>query len=158
MVNSKKITKVEEDLLQKLGEVTEDLQRTRADFENYRKRTEAEKQSARSYGQAETASKLLPIIDDIERAIAHQPAELVGNAWADGIATLAKNLDKILSEIGITKIIATPGTPFNPDIHNAIHFNEESDGEQEVIDEELQPGYVLDGQVLREAMVKVKRQ
>jgi len=155
---TKKLTKHEEELLQKLGEVTEDLQRTRADFENYRKRIENEKQQSREYGKAEMAIKLLPVIDDIERAVGHIPAELADNTWVQGIATLTKNLDKTLETIGIKRIPASPGTPFNPDLHHATQFDEDSEGEHEVIAEELQPGYTLDGQVLREAMVKVKRQ
>ena len=63
-------------------ELTSDIQRVRADFENYRKRVESEKQSARDYGQKEMVIKLLPVIDNIERAVGHVPAELADNAWA----------------------------------------------------------------------------
>ncbi len=143
---------------QELAELTADIQRTRADFENYRKRVEVEKQAARDYGQKEMVAKLLPVIDDVERAVQHIPAELADNSWVQGVAGLSKKLDKTLESLSVTRITATPGTPFNPDLHHAVQFDEGSDGDTEVVAEELQPGYLIDGQPLREAMVKVTRQ
>ena len=154
----KKLDERTEDLQQQLGELTLDLQRTRADFENYRKRVEAEKQSAHQMGQAKSVMKLLPVIDTIERAIANVPEELQDNAWAKGVASLGKQLDKQLKEIGLEKIDAKPGTLFNPELHQAIQFDEEAEGDKEVIAEELRAGYILNGAVIRDAMVKVTRQ
>ncbi len=153
MTKHKKI----DDLQHTIDELTLDLQRTRADFENYRKRVEAEKQSAHSMGQAKSVMKLLPVIDTIERAIANVPEELADNAWAKGVAGLGKQLDKQLKEIGLEKIDAKPGTLFNPELHQAVQFDEAADGEKEVIAEELRAGYTLDGTVIRDAMVKVTR-
>lgn len=147
-----------DDLQRTIDELTLDLQRTRADFENYRKRVEAEKQSAHSMGQAKSVMKLLPVIDTIERAIANVPEELADNAWAKGVAGLGKQLDKQLKEIGLEKIDAKPGTSFNPELHQAVQFDEEADGDKEVVAEELRAGYTLDGTVIRDAMVKVTRQ
>ena len=146
-----------DDLQHTIDELTLDLQRTRADFENYRKRVEAEKQSAHSMGQAKSVMKLLPVIDTIERAIANVPEELADNAWAKGVAGLGKQLDKQLKEIGLEKIDAKPGALFNPELHQAVQFDEAADGEKEVIAEELRAGYSLDGAVIRDAMVKVTR-
>ncbi len=153
MTKHKKI----DDLQHTIDELTLDLQRTRADFENYRKRVEAEKQSAHSMGQAKSVMKLLPVIDTIERAIANVPEELADNAWAKGVAGLGKQLDKQLKEIGLEKIDAKPGTLFNPELHQAVQFDEAADGEKEVVAEELRAGYTLDGTVIRDAMVKVTR-
>ena len=155
---TKNKTKKTEDLEQQLGELTLDLQRTRADFENYRKRVEAEKQSAHEMGQAKSVMKLLPVIDTIERAIVNVPDELQDNAWVKGVAGLNKQLDKQLKEIGLEKIDAKPGTLFNPELHQAIQFDEEAEGDKEVIAEELRAGYTLNGVVIRDAMVKVTRQ
>ena len=155
---TKNKTKKTEDLEQQLGELTLDLQRTRADFENYRKRVEAEKQSAHDMGQAKSVTKLLPVIDTIERAIVNVPDELQDNAWVKGVAGLNKQLDKQLKEIGLEKIDAKPGTLFNPELHQAIQFDEEAEGDKEVIAEELRAGYTLNGAVIRDAMVKVTRQ
>ena len=155
---TKNKAKKTEDLEQQLGELTLDLQRTRADFENYRKRVEAEKQSAHQMGQAKSVMKLLPVIDTIERAIANVPEELKDNPWAKGVAGLGKQLDKQLKEIGLEKIDAKPGTPFNPEFHQAVQFDETAEGDKEVIAEELRAGYILNGAVARDAMVKVTRQ
>lgn len=148
--------KKQEDLEQLLGELTLDLQRTRADFENYRKRAETEKAMARANGRVAAISQLLPVIDTIERAIVHVPEELKDNAWASGIVSLSKKLEKSLADLGVKRIDAVPGTPFNPELHEAVQFDE-SDGEHEVIAEELQAGYMLGDDVLRHSMVKVTR-
>lgn len=146
-----------EEFVQRIDELTTDLQRTRADFENYRKRVDAEKQQAREAGQASTILKLLPVIDNIERAISHLPDDLAGNAWAESVVNLVKYLDKSLEGMNLRRIDATPGSPFNPELHEAIQFDEDAEGEHEVISEELQSGYTLNGQPIRPAMVKVTR-
>ncbi len=151
-------SKQPEELEQQLGELTQDLQRTRADFENYRKRVEQEKTAARDAGQASAILKLLPVIDNIERAIAHQPEELKDNKWAQGVGNLVKNLEKSLENLGVSRIDAKTGSSFNPELHEAIQFDENAEGENEVIAAELQAGYLLNGFPIRHAMVKVTRQ
>lgn len=145
------------DYEREIQELTADLQRTRADFENYRKRVEAEKQSARELGASSTILKLLPVIDNIERAITHMPEELQGDKWAQGIAGLVKHLEKSLEGLNLKRIDATPGAEFDPSIHEAIQFDEDAEGDQEVIAEELQAGYMLNGTPIRHAMVKVTK-
>ena len=151
-------SKKQEELEQQLGEVTADLQRTRADFENYRKRVEVEKEMARATGKVQAIMKLLPVIDNIERAIAHTPAELKDNKWAQGVTGLVKNLEKSLEGLDLKRIDASQGAPFNPELHEAIQFDEDAAGEHEVIAEELQPGYMLGNDVIRHSMVKVTKQ
>lgn len=143
---------------QQLGELTLDLQRTRADFENYRKRVDAEKIAAREAGQSSAILKLLPVIDNIERAIAYTPEDLKDNKWVQGVSGLVKNLEKSMESLNIARIDAKPGIEFNPELHEAIQFDEEAEGEKEVIAEELQAGYTLNGHPIRHAMVKVTRQ
>lgn len=138
-------------------DLTEDLQRLRADFENYRKRVESEKATVGTLTKAATILKLLPVIDNIERATHHIPAELAENQWAKGVASLVKSLEKSLAELGLTRIEATAGTPFDPNRHEAIVM-EEGEGDHEVVSEELRAGYVLGDQVIRPSMVKVKHQ
>lgn len=151
-------SKKQEELEQKAKELTLDLQRTRADFENYRKRVELEKTAAREAGQAAAILKLLPAIDNIERAIAHVPDELHDNKWAQSVVGLTKQLDKSLEGLNLTRIDAAKGNVFNPELHEAIQFDDEAEGEQEIIAEELQAGYLLNGSPIRHAMVKVTRQ
>ncbi len=151
-------SKAEEALEQQVGELTLDLQRTRADFENYRKRVDAEKVAARESGQASAILKLLPVIDNIERAIAYTPEELKDNKWVQSVAGLVKHLEKSLEGLNLARIDANPGTIFDPELHEAIQFDEDATGEKEVIAEELQAGYTLNGHVIRHAMVKVTKQ
>ncbi|MBC7512310.1 nucleotide exchange factor GrpE [Candidatus Saccharibacteria bacterium] len=150
-------SKKQEELEQQLSDLTLDVQRTRADFENYRKRVEQEKDMARASGRAGAVMKLLPVVDNIERAIAHLPDELQDNAWAQSVGNLTKSIDKSLSDMGVERIIATPGSAFDPDMHDAVQFNEDAEGDHEIIAEELQPGYKVDGIVMRPSMVKVTR-
>ena len=138
--------------------LTLDLQRTRADFENYRKRVDTEKQAAREAGQSSAVLKLLPVIDNIDRAIAYTPEDLKDNKWVQGVAGLVKHLEKSLEGLSVSRIDAKPGTEFNPEFHEAIQFDEDAEGDKEVIADELQAGYLLNGRVIRHAMVKVTRQ
>jgi molecular chaperone GrpE len=157
MAEKAKKTKKEFELETKLNELTQDLQRTRADFENFRKRAEIDKSAARQFGQSSAILKLLPVIDNIERAITYIPEEIQDNAWVKGVSGLVKNLEKSLENLEIKRIDATPGSHFNPDLHDAVQFDEEAEGEHEVIAEELQAGYTLAGRPIRHAMVKVTR-
>lgn len=158
MTDKSKKTKKELQFEAQLAELTADLQRTRADFENYRKRVEIEKSAARDHGKSGVIMQLVPIVDTIERAVAHMPVELADNKWAQGIAGLAKSLEKSLDNLGIKRIEAKPGTEFNPELHEAVQFDEEAVGEKEVITEELQAGYTLNSHPIRHAIVKVTRE
>lgn len=151
-------SKKQDELEQQVADLTLDLQRTRADFENYRKRVEAEKEMARGSGRAGAIMKLLPVVDNIERALSHLPEDLKDHAWALSVVKLTKNLEKSLADMGIERIAASTGDTFNPDLHDAVQFDDAAEGEQEVIAAELQPGYKVDGIVMRPAMVKVTRQ
>jgi molecular chaperone GrpE len=130
----------------KLAEVTGDLQRARADFENYRKQSERQKTA---YGESirfATVKKFLPILDDISRAISAYPE----------LKPLGKSLNKTIESLGLAEINSQPGVEFNHDLHEAVSV-EEAGGDKETIAETLRPGYALDGQVLRPAMVKVRK-
>lgn len=148
---------LDNELQQQIDELTADLQRMRADFENYRKRTDAEKQAARDDGETRAVTKLLPVVDTIERAVAHIPKDIADHQWVKGVAGLVKQLEKSLDALHLKKIDASHGTVFDPELHQAIQFDEEAEGENEVIAEELQPGYTRNGSPIRHAMVKVTR-
>lgn len=148
----------DKELQKQIDELTADLQRTRADFENYVRRSDQDKQAAREAGEAATILKLLPVIDNIERAIGYLPKDIAEHPWAQGVVGLVKNLDKSLAGLGLERIDAKVGTEFNPDLHDAIQVDEDASGEREVIAEELQPGYLLRGRPIRHAMVKVTRE
>ncbi len=142
---------------QQLIELTADIQRLRADFENYRKRIETEKQIAREQGETAAIAKLLPIIDTIDRAVAHTPDDVSQHPWVLGIKGLIKQLDTMLSSLDVNRIEAYEGVHFNPEIHQAVQFDEDSEGDIEVVTEELQAGYLHKGRPMRPAMVRAGR-
>jgi molecular chaperone GrpE len=152
-----KPSKKELELQAKIDELTADLQRQRADFENYRKRIDIDKANLTELTKAATIMKLLPIVDTIDRAVAHTPAELADNKWVQGVTSLARNLEKALNELGLARVDAAPGTPFDPNMHEAVMVDE-AEGEHEIVAEELRAGYKLGEQVIRPSMVKVTRQ
>lgn len=127
----------------KIAELTNDLQRTRADFENYRKQVEAQREAAKKMSEFATVYKILPVLDDIDRAVESY----------EELNPLSKSLAKSLKELGLSKIEL--GEEFDPELAEAVMA--EGDGEKEVIAEVLRPGYYYREEVLRPAMVKVKK-
>lgn len=130
---------------EKVVELTNDLQRTRADFENFRKQVENQKENEKKATRLATVYKMLPLLDDLDRAI---------GAYAE-LKPLEKSLAKTLESLELKKIDSSVGVEFNPDLFEAVMV--EGDGEKEVVAETLRPGYYYGGEVLRPAMVKVKR-
>ncbi len=130
----------------KIAELTNDLQRTRADFENYRRQVEQQKLQYGNVVKNTTIMKFLPLLDDLDRAIAANEA----------LQPLAKNLEKTMNELKLERVESAAGTPFNPDMHEAVMV--EGDGEKELIAETLRAGYRYEGELIRPAMVKVTRQ
>ncbi len=144
-----------EELEKKIEELTNDLIRTRADFENYRKRVESEKEQAKVVAKSAIISKLLPIIDDIELAISYAPENLKDNPWVKGVNKLSLKLETSLSNLGVKTIDAKSNTTFDPKLHDAISMDDSSEGEEEIILEELRKGYLYNDAVIRPSMVKV---
>lgn len=144
-----------EELEKKIEELTNDLIRTRADFENYRKRVESEKEQAKVVAKSAIISKLLPIIDDIELAISYAPENLKDNPWVKGVNKLSLKLETSLSNLGVKTIDAKNNTTFDPKLHDAISMDDSSEGEEEIILEELRKGYLYNDTVIRPSMVKV---
>ncbi len=128
-----------------INELTADLQRTRADFENFRKQVEIQKENEKKATKLATVYKVLPLLDDLDRAISSY----------EELGPLLKSLEKTLKDLELAKISSEEGAEFNPDLHDAIMV--EGEGEKEVIAETLRPGYYYEGEVLRPAMVKVRK-
>lgn len=142
------------DLGAKVDELTADLQRVQADFINFRRRSDEERSSFMDLAKQDTILQLLPMLDNIDRALRHLPENLKDDPWAMGVSQIAKQVDDTIRSMGVTRIEAV-GQPFDPHLHEAISA-EEGEGEEVVI-EELQPGYKLGDRVIRHAMVKVGR-
>ena len=143
-------------LQQQLEDLTAALQRERADATNLRRRYEEQIASLQTLAKASVVRDLLPIIDNFERALKHVPKELANNDYVKGIQSIAKQFEQTLEQLGVHRI-KTVGQPFNPHLHEAVSM-EDGDGDQEMVCEELQPGYQMGNEVLRHAMVRVKLQ
>lgn len=137
---------------QQIEELTDQLKRNMAEFDNFRKRTEKEKSAMYEIGAKDVIEKILPVIDNFERGLKSVPEG--GDAFAEGMNMIYKQLLKTLEDLGVKPIEAV-GQPFDPNFHNAVmHIEDESFGEN-VIAEEFQKGYLYRDSVVRHSMVKV---
>ena len=137
-----------------IADLTDKLKRSMAEFDNFRKRSEKEKATMFDMGARSIAEKILPIVDNFERAMVAAPKEGDGKAFADGITMIYNQLKKTLEDLGV-KPIDCVGQAFDPNFHNAVmHIEDESLGEN-VVAEELLKGYMYKDSVLRHSMVKV---
>ncbi len=130
-------------------------QRAEADLANYRRRAEQERAELLRYGNATLIRKILPVLDDFERAISAIPEGAASEGWLEGIKLIDRKLRTVLEQEGVTPVEAL-GQVFDPHVHEAV-MREESEGNTDVVVEEFQKGYRLHDRVLRPAMVKVGR-
>lgn len=138
-------------LKEELEKAQDQLLRTAAEFDNYKKRTDRERASVAEYAKCEVIKKLLPILDNIDRAGA---ADNTGDEYIKGIEMIVKQFASLAETLGIEEI-AKEGDNFDPNLHEAVmHIEDETLGEN-VIAEVLQKGYKLGDTVIRAAMVKV---
>jgi molecular chaperone GrpE len=142
------------DLEQQIAELTEALQRERADSVNLRRRVEEDRGKLADFHKAMVVRALLPALDNLERALKHAPKDLKDHEYVKGVQGVVKQFEKALEDLGV-KRIETVGKEFDPKYHEAVSM-EDGDGDVEVICEELQPGYLLGGEVIRHAFVKVR--
>ncbi len=126
-------------------------QRAEADFQNYKRRVEQERSESRRFASAALIINVLPILDDLERALGSLDARLAGLTWFEGIALIHRKLLVLLDNAGVTPIQAE-GQQFDPSIHEAVTH---ADGEEGKVLAEVQRGYKLHDRVLRPAMVVV---
>ena len=126
-------------------------QRSAADFANFKRRTEQERSEAAKMAGAMAIMKLLPAVDDLERALASLPKDLAGLTWVDGIGLIYRKMMGALESEGVQPIEAL-NQRFDPQLHEAVMSGP---GEENVVVAELQRGYTLHGAVIRPAMVKV---
>jgi len=138
------------------AEYLEGWQRTQAEFANYKKRNEQERQELLKLANATLIAKLLPIMDDFERAFQTLPRSLARLTWIDGIALIHRRLQAILEAEGLT-VIETKGQSFDPLLHEAVSYEEVEGYDDGQIIEEVQKGYKLHDRILRPALVRVAR-
>ena len=158
-VEAEETAEAEEDLAAELEAVKTELAekadqylRLQAEFDNFRRRTIKEKEDLRQTANADLLSDLLPVLDNLERALVH--AE--GSPILEGVVMVQKQLLEILDRVGLEKAGAE-GEAFDPKFHDAIMQEEKEGTESGTILEVLQPGYKYHDKLLRAAMVKVAK-
>ncbi len=129
-------------------------QRSLADFINYKRRVEQERADQSRSANTSLIMKLLPVVDDLDRAFAGVPQELRRFTWLDGITLIDRKLRSVLEQEGVAPIEAL-GKDFDPALHEAVMFEEGADPHRGKVVAELQKGYKLHERVIRPTLVKV---
>jgi molecular chaperone GrpE len=127
-----------------------------ADFDNYRKQTEKQLSSKVEASKAEILLKFLNIRDDYLRAlemVSHSKSEAV---IIEGLQGILKNFDNLLNSEGVIEIESV-GTPFDPNIHDAINFTYSDDVPENTVTNEIRKGYMLNNKVLRPTLVEISK-
>jgi molecular chaperone GrpE len=126
-------------------------QRAQADFVNYKRRADQEKEEIGKFANSGLILKLLPFLDDMERAMASAPPELTEDNWVNGIKLIGRKLLTSLESQGVS-VIKAVGESFDPRVHEAVR---QVPGKEGIIIEEMQKGYKLGDKVLRPSQVVV---
>ncbi|GAL21664.1 nucleotide exchange factor GrpE [Vibrio maritimus] len=159
-IQEAKIAQLEAALLSseaKVKEQQDSVLRAKADVENMRRRTEQEIDKARKYALNKFAEELLPVIDNLERAIAAADAENeVVKPIVEGVEMTHKTFVDVVAKFGL-KEINPEGEAFNPEQHQAMSIQESADHEPNTVMFVMQKGYELNGRVIRPAMVMVSK-
>ena len=145
-----------EEMQAEISRVRDQLLRTAADFDNFRKRTRRELDDAHKRGKEELLRELLPVFDNLERAVVHAEQASDAKAVADGVGMVLKQFQDTLGKVGIKRIAAV-GSAFDPSLHEAIQQIETSDHPAGTIVAEVQPGYAMGDRLVRPSMVVVAK-
>ena len=125
--------------------------RLAADYDNFRKRTAKEKEQLYTNGKSDAVEKLLPVYDNLERAL-NQPTE--DAAYKKGVEMTMTQLVSILNGLGV-EIYGQPGDAFDPNIHNAVMHTEDESAQENTITQVFQKGFKMGEKIVRFAMVQV---
>lgn len=139
---------------QQAAEYLDLAQRARAELANYRRRADAERATLTTSANARLLTRILPVLDDFERAFETLPPDLRNLTWIQGVAQIYRKLQLGVEAEGATPIDAV-GKPFDPKVHDAIMQEESYEYAEGVVSAELQRGYMLGDRVLRPTLVKV---
>ncbi len=142
------------DAQQQRQECADALLRTQADFLNYKRRAVQEQREGRAAAQSDLLAMLLPILDDLARALEATPPELDPQPWVQGIYLVARRLKQTLQQLDVRPIGAV-GEPFDPHLHEAIMTEHRADVPAGTVTQVSRPGYTLGERVIRPAQVVV---
>lgn len=135
----------------KAAENLDGWQRSQAEFINYKNRVQRDRELDYASMKGDIIKKVLPVLDDLERALANRPED---SPWASGMELIARKFRNVLEAEGLKRIEAT-GQPFDPNYHEAISSEPNEDIESGHVIEVVQNGYMLGERVIRPAMVRV---
>lgn len=138
-------------LEKELADTKEQLLRITAEYANFRKRSEKEKSETFSFATAKTVGELLPVIDNLERALSNEQEDYEG--LKKGVQMTYDGLMATLEKLGVTAY-GESGEQFDPNFHNAVMHIEDEELEANVITDVFQKGYKINDKVVRPAMVK----
>jgi molecular chaperone GrpE len=141
----------------KASEYLDGWQRSRAEFSNYKKRQEADFANLRAISAGALIARLLPILDDFDRATKTLPPTLQDLTWIGGVILISRKLQLILEGEGVKPIDVKPNDVFDPNIHEAVSHDEAEGVESGHVIEELQKGYKMNDRVVRPSLVRVAR-
>ena len=159
MTTEQEMTKMQQELEGAKSETeaaTDAMLRLAAELDNYKKRTVKERESLIKYATQDIIQELLPILDNFERAIESASKTKDFNSFLEGVKMIFKQMYDALEKKGVNKIDAV-GKAFDPNIHEAVMQLTSEEYPENVIVEELQPGYTLHDRVIRPSMVVVSR-
>ncbi len=143
------------DLQRERDALQDRLLRTAAEFDNYRKRMDRERRELAEYAASDVLSELLPIVDNLERAL-QAASSSADDALRKGVELIHKQMLDVLRKRNVRPIEAT-GTMFDPNFHNAVIHEATSEHPEGQVIAELQRGYMIGDRLLRPAMVKVAK-
>jgi len=132
------------------------VKRVQADFQNLKRRTENERASLNIEARERLLVKVLPIVDDFERALQSLPEGLKGEPWINGVSLIERKLKVLLDQEGVSEIPANDAE-FDPRLHEAVDHDPESAGEKDYVSAVYQKGYRMGEKIIRPAIVKVGR-
>ncbi len=141
----------------KAAEYLGQWQRAVADFANYRKRQERDQQQMVKWANADLLREMLPVLDDLQRALTELPAEAQASSWSKGVALVERKMRAAFEKAGLEHIAVELGSPFDPTVHEAVSHEASADYPEGSVLEVLREGYKLGDTVLRPAMVKVAK-
>jgi molecular chaperone GrpE len=136
------------------AEYLDGWQRARAEFANYKRRVEAEREDIRCRSNEALLLKILPIVDDFERALEAAPPQMNDSAWINGVSMILNKMQSFLESENVVAVAAV-GQPFDPQWHEAMLREETADHPDGTVLMELRRGYRLGERMLRPALVKV---
>ena len=145
-----------EDAARQRDEYYDLLLRKTAEFDNFRKRIERERQAVSESAAADLIAELLPLVDDLERALRTEAAGESAQAYRRGVELIHRQLLELLRKRGVRPIVAE-GTDFDPHYHQAVSHEPAEDRREGEVIEEFRRGYMLGDRLLRPAMVKVAK-